>query len=242
MAHAVERQQVEVNISDAPTVVASNNGPICEGQTIELTATGGGSSYSWTGPNGFTSNDQSISIPNATAAQTGTYNVVVSFGSCTAEATTVVEIGNELSVNIESNSPVCDGDTLKLSVDAGTSFSWEGPNGFTSTEQYVEIPNVSLFLNIGTYSVTVSNESGCQKVLTTEVDITRPPVASTFSNGPVCLDGTILLFGNGGETYEWTGPNGYTSMEQEPVIDRLRSVWFWSEGLYIDGNLIGWLY
>src|SRR5262249_41697876 len=42
---------------DRCTVTASNNGPLCTGATLQLTASsvGSGNTYSWTGPNGFSS-------------------------------------------------------------------------------------------------------------------------------------------------------------------------------------------
>jgi hypothetical protein len=62
---------------------ASNNGPICAGATLQLNAaTVSGATYSWTGPNGFTSALQNPTISNAQAAATGTYNVKAIIGAC----------------------------------------------------------------------------------------------------------------------------------------------------------------
>ena len=54
-------------VNPAPaTPTAANNGPILAGTTLNLTAsTVDGTTYSWTGPNGFTSTDQNPSISNA---------------------------------------------------------------------------------------------------------------------------------------------------------------------------------
>lgn len=41
---------------------------------------------------------------------------------------------------------------------------------------------------------------------------------SAFSNSPVCPTKNILLNANGGTNYSWTGPNGFTSNQQNPVI------------------------
>jgi len=60
------------------TPTALNGGPYCAGSTISLWApTFSGATYSWTGPNGFTSADQNPTIPGATAANAGTYSVTV---------------------------------------------------------------------------------------------------------------------------------------------------------------------
>jgi uncharacterized repeat protein (TIGR03803 family) len=70
---------------------ANNDGPVCEGATLHLTATGG-SSYSWTGPNNFTSTQQNPVIQNATVNRSGTYTVTVTNSGNTATASTVVTI------------------------------------------------------------------------------------------------------------------------------------------------------
>src|SRR6185312_8104219 len=60
------------------TPTASSNGPICAGSTLTLsTPTVAGATYSWTGPNSFTSTLQNPSITNATTAATGSYSVTV---------------------------------------------------------------------------------------------------------------------------------------------------------------------
>jgi len=58
--------------------VASSNSPVCVGNTLNLTtAAVTNGVYNWTGPNGFTSNDQNPSITNVTAANVGTYTLTV---------------------------------------------------------------------------------------------------------------------------------------------------------------------
>ncbi len=68
---------------------ASNTGPYFTTQTIQLNATGG-TTYSWIGPNSFTSTANSVSILGATLAMNGIYTVTVSQGICSATATTSV--------------------------------------------------------------------------------------------------------------------------------------------------------
>lgn len=83
----------------SPTnVTASSNSPINIDETINLTSTGG-ISYSWAGPNSFTSTSQNPTITNATLAMAGTYTVTVTGnGTCTATATTAVIINQKGSI------------------------------------------------------------------------------------------------------------------------------------------------
>ncbi|SIS99813.1 gliding motility-associated C-terminal domain-containing protein [Kaistella chaponensis] len=69
---------------DCTSVVTllSSNSPVCLNSTINLSASGG-TSYSWTGPNGFISSAQNPIILNATAAMDGIYSCVISgTGGC----------------------------------------------------------------------------------------------------------------------------------------------------------------
>jgi gliding motility-associated-like protein len=61
---------------------ASSNSPVCIGKTLELKASGG-TNYSWTGPNGFTSTDQNPTIINTTTLNSGAYSCVITgTGGC----------------------------------------------------------------------------------------------------------------------------------------------------------------
>ena len=85
----------KVTINSTPlTFTASSNSssanPLCIGQTLNLTSTGySGATYTWSGPNGFTSNQQNPSLANTTASASGTYTVVVSVGKCCRYSATV---------------------------------------------------------------------------------------------------------------------------------------------------------
>lgn len=80
-----------VTIIALPSAQASNTGPYSVGQTIQLSATGG-LTYSWSGPNGFTSNIPNPLINNTLQSNEGVYTVIVSNGICTATATTNVVV------------------------------------------------------------------------------------------------------------------------------------------------------
>ena len=73
------------------TPTAANNGPICEGATLQLqSSVSGGATFSWTGPNGFTSTQQNPSITAATPAASGIYSVTVN--GCASPSTTSVTV------------------------------------------------------------------------------------------------------------------------------------------------------
>lgn len=89
---SAETEDYVVQIAGAScTPTISSNSPVQEDATIELTSSVA-DTYSWTGPNGFTSSSQNPSITNATGANAGIYTATITSGTCTATATTNVAV------------------------------------------------------------------------------------------------------------------------------------------------------
>jgi len=209
-----------VTVNPLPIATAGSNSPVCAGATINLTSTGG-TSYSWSGPGGWTSTLQNPTRVNATAAMAGTYNVTVtSAGGCSSTASTNV-IVNPLpvaSAKADPN-PVCSGHYARLYAAGGVSYLWSGPNGFTSTLQN---PGLGLAqINMaGNYTVTVTNAEGCSSTASVNLVVNQSP-NGTASVTPqfVCVGNTAQLSASGGQSYLWRGPGGFVSTQQNPVIN-----------------------
>ncbi|MFL5747829.1 MAG: beta strand repeat-containing protein, partial [Niastella sp.] len=213
---------VSATVSAGINALATNNGPVCEGASLSLSAAGG-SSYSWSGPNGFSSTQQNPSIPTATLAASGTYTVTVSGGGgCSATTSTNVTVNTVPTPLAASNSPVCQGGALSLSAGGGTSYTWSGPNGFSSFQQNPVISNVTPAAS-GFYTVTVTNASGCSATTTIQAAINAVTPATAASNSPVCTGNPLNLFASAGATYSWSGPNGFSSLQQNPTISATSS-------------------
>lgn len=204
-----------VSVIALPIPNAATGGPVCVGATLNLNSSGG-TSYSWTGPNGFTSTSQNPNIPSATLNAGGTYTVVVTANTCTA-ATTVVGVINPLPTpNIVTNSPICTGQSLNLTGSGGVSYSWSGPGGFTSMNQNPSIATTNVG-NSGNYILTVTDANGCVNSTNSNVVINPTPNAAA-AGGTACENQNVSLSANGGSTYAWSGPNGFTSNLQNPTI------------------------
>jgi hypothetical protein len=71
----------------------SSNNTFCEGQTLRVNCiTLGSTQYSWTGPNGWTSNQQNPSRPNATPDMSGRYTVTVTPEGCSLPMTQYIDV------------------------------------------------------------------------------------------------------------------------------------------------------
>jgi hypothetical protein len=76
----------------SPTV--SSNSPVCAGSELRLLANGG-TTYNWSGPNGFTSVLRNPILANVPMAASGVYSVTIANGfGCSTVLTTVVDIEN----------------------------------------------------------------------------------------------------------------------------------------------------
>src|SRR5205823_14406111 len=109
-----ERTAVTVNTTPA-TPTATNGGPYCSGATISLsTPVVAGASYSWTGPNGFTSSLQNPLRGNATTADAGTYSVILTINGCpSAAGTTTVTVNAIPATPTAGNGgPYCETQTI----------------------------------------------------------------------------------------------------------------------------------
>lgn len=113
---------------------------------------------------------------------------------------------------------ICAGNTINLSATGGSNFSWAGPSGsnFSSTAQNPSFTGSSISYS-GLYTVTVSN-ANCPltATATVSVQVNANAVPTASSNSPVCIGNTIQLFANGGNSYNWAGPVGFTSTQQNP--------------------------
>ncbi|MEO7923846.1 MAG: SBBP repeat-containing protein [Chitinophagaceae bacterium] len=113
-----------------------------------------------------------------------------------------------INVSPSSNSPVCAGNILNLSVSAsgGTlpySYSWSGPNGFTSTLQNPSIAGVTTAAS-GIYSITITDANANTGNASTTVTVNSLPVASITASLPACITGCVTLTASGGVSYLWS--------------------------------------
>lgn len=146
--------RISMTVVDATNITLSSNGPfdcVAATEMIDLMATGGTGiiSYSWTGPNAFTSNEQNPSLPVSNAAS-GTYilsaNTVSGCVKVDSITVMVTAQGTPPEVTLSSTgNNVCAGDALAITAEdiIDATYEWTGPNGFTSTDRVVVLANIS---------------------------------------------------------------------------------------------------
>lgn len=159
-------------------VLASSNSPVCPNTDIKLEASGG-TSYSWTGPNGYTSTDQNPIIPNATSANSGTYSCVIS-GTGDCDGTYTVEVKVE-----DKTPPIPDISNLQdITGDCHTIVSTIPTATDNCSGKIIATTNDALQYSIpGTYTITWKYDDGNGNIFTqTQKVIIKSPALPTASS------------------------------------------------------------
>jgi gliding motility-associated-like protein len=190
-----------------PFDIQTSNDTICAGFNDTLSAPPGALSYLW---NTTPAQTTPTIIVNPTT--TTTYSCVVTTQGntpCPSTLTKKIVIDPGFTSSISNNSPICPGDTLKLTCTPPglTSYRWTGPNGFVDSTQNTFIANVTP-ANVGNYSVTIKNSRGCSSLLTTPVTLYPLPTIVT-TDGSACIGDTATISATGGTNYLWS--NGDTT-------------------------------
>lgn len=211
-----------LNVADDLSCVIDGPTTICDGDTATYTVsiTDGEApfTYSWTGPDGFSSMEESIMVTLG-----GEYCLIVTDANgCDTECCITLEVAAAISCEVTGPTMICAGDEANygLIITGGTapfSYSWTGPGGFSSMEENIIVSEA------GEYCVFVTDANGC----TTECCQTLSffTEISCEVEGPTTIcpgDTATYTAGITGGTapfvYSWTGPGGFSSMEESIMI------------------------
>ncbi|MFM2360134.1 MAG: hypothetical protein RLY16_2127, partial [Bacteroidota bacterium] len=215
---------VTVVVKPIPNAQASANTPLCAGQNLQLTGanTLAGTSFSWSGPAGYSSAQQSPLINAIPVNQQGSYILTALLNGCTHKDTVEVVVNPIPNAAFTSNLPVCTGQTLQFTNTntlAGSTYTWTGPSGFAANQQNPSKTNVQL-IDAGWYKLTVV-ANGCSKTDSLQVSILPTPTVSFATISPVCqYQPTINLTASGnpsGGTGVFSG-NGVTASQFTPSV------------------------
>lgn len=188
----------DITVSGYPAMFSSgSNSPICSGKALNLNSgtTTTGVTYTWTGPNSYTSALEDPVISPATLAATGDYYITVDNNGCMVKDTvTVVVNQTPQNITIGSNSPICTGDTMKLNVfstTTGVTYSWTGPANYNTAN--VSKPNATV-ADSGIYTGIVTLGSCSDSDTVRMVINPGPQITAAASPGGTICDGTLATF------------------------------------------------
>ncbi len=170
------------------------------------------------GPTGYTP-------PAVFPTSTTTYTVFLSDGVDTVQNSVNVIVHPIPTSTFTASSPVCVGNpstiTYTGSVTANATYSWGFDSGTPPTGS-TQGPHQVFWDTPGTKNITLGiMENGClSQPYSVQVIVNPNPTAPNITYDPTCLGDDLHLNAEtiANASYNWIGPNGYTSTQQNPVI------------------------
>ncbi|MBD1385985.1 gliding motility-associated C-terminal domain-containing protein [Mucilaginibacter rigui] len=202
---------VTINITSYPDPPAPTASPICEGEQLTLTASGG-ATYKWNGPGISETSQNPLIIPHVTIANQGQYHVeVISAAGCSTFRNVDVTVNPKPIVTVGQVLPVCRGNGIQVaaSVDDVSlyTYSWLPAAGLSDANVYNPIASPD---NSTLYTVTVTNKiTNCFNTAQVQVNVLDVPVAHAGNDKKIFEGQSIKLDGSaeGNVTYSWSPPD-----------------------------------
>ena len=204
-----------------------SNSPVCQGATLKLMAgTISGASYSWSGPNGFTSSLQNPVVSNVTASASGEYTVTATKNGCTTSAQSIwVDVIVIPAVPVITGSlSQCANDTAISyhipSVAGALTYQWSVPQGASITSNVDTSIVVSFGSQSGNISVSAHNTCGSGGIASLAVQV-HAPVSTFIPSSGVLNKPVVFAPTDSNASYSWVfnlGSPSSSSLQNPAVI------------------------
>ncbi|MEI6021630.1 MAG: T9SS type A sorting domain-containing protein, partial [Bacteroidota bacterium] len=182
-----------VSVMPNPNINMTSGG-ICFGDSFTLSPIGA-SNYTFypSGP---------IVTPTATSVYS--VNGVNAFGcSMPVPATATITVGNSLTVTITGNTLVCSGETVNLTANGASTYSWN-----TGSNQN----NISATPSINTSYSVLGSSGTCSTLAVMNVTVNPLPIINVSSSRTlICIGETVSLTASGANNYTWSVINQPTT-------------------------------
>ncbi len=191
--------EVDVTVLQPPTASAAGDTLICPGDTVNISA-GGGGSYTWS-PAGSLTNPNQGSTSAFPGVTTNYVVTVTAPNGCTDEDTVQVEV-SVVQANAGPDIDLCIGDSVELNGTGGGTYDWFPPTNLNQTN--IANPTADPTSD-ATYYLTVTNSLGCTALDSVVITIRPLPIVEA---GPdlviLCDDDSVQLGASGASTYSWS--------------------------------------
>lgn len=246
---AISCQTIVPYISvNGATAKQTANITINAGDAVSFQPQSAPGTWNWTGPNGFTADTKDVNLTNVQQEQGGVYtatytcsegcftvrNFRLTINGCTPTAIVpYIKANKNGSWQQLASVALIVGDTVSFSPkpEVGGTWSWTGPNGFTSDSREITLNNI-ITKQAGKYTATYYNDSGCKSTQVFTVSATGDDPCGTAIDPYATVNGgawqqvsSVSLNIGGritvgphpvdGGTWKWSGPNGFTASARE---------------------------
>lgn len=217
-------QAVSVSVNVADMHIVTPDTTICKNEYVKIITAGTpGLAYSWTPI--ATVNIPNHNSPIVTPVTTTTYSVtaISPTDGCTAFDQITITVIDPVITITNPTPAICYGYNVKLLVTGNPSYTYHWDPATGLDDPNIQEPFAGP-LTATTYTVTAKDPVlGCTTSAVATVTVLPRVIPTAWTPKPICLDEPAPLYSepSGIEfTYQWDGPNGYSSILQNPFIRR----------------------
>jgi hypothetical protein len=191
-----------------PTAAVSST--ICSGAMLNFSANITGSvlpTYSWVGPNSFTSSVQNPSFSGASIVNIGVYTLTINNGGCTETTTTQITAVNPIPIISVNNGTICNGSSFTIVPSGASTYTYSSSSAVVSP------------ISSSVYTITGTNSFGCIGSAISNVSVNANPTI-TANSGAICNGNTFTIVPSGATTYTYSGGSAIVN----PISNSVYSV------------------
>ena len=187
-----------ITVHPLPVIVA-NNVTVCQGGTVNVTASGA-NTYSWS-PGTFLSATTGSSVTFSNGATT-TYTVTgTDANGCINTDPVTVTVNGNAPINAGPDVAICIGASTTITATGGDTYNWD--NGLGAGASHTVSPTTTT-----TYTVNGTDVNGCLGTDAVTITVNPLPVVNAGTDQTVCAGTSVTLSATGAATYSWD--NGIT--------------------------------
>ncbi len=196
-----------LSCADSQLLLTGSDSETTNSSLFQWTTIGGG----FVGPT-----DEETAIVN----QAGIYILTITDGQCVStDSIQILVDANTPSIVLTGGTLTCVNSSVEIDFSSTSiiqTFSWLGPNGFTSNMEDIEVDFP------GIYTVTVEATNGC--IASESVVINQAgdvPILQLSAETISCSQPQIIIdvdATSNALSYEWNGPNGFTFSGKNPIV------------------------
>jgi gliding motility-associated-like protein len=189
---------VDVTVKPLLPVAFPQQANVCGNGTISVPGPAGATSYTWNGPNSYSSNTQNLFISPATSNMSGNYSLIVDANGCITSGNVNINVLTPISfVSVSPAKMICQGDTTNLysTVTGGSGtyvFSWSPGSGLSNPNAAATIASPGVTTQ---YTISAADVGCPSQAINTFVTVSVNPkpvpniVASQIAGCvPLCIN------------------------------------------------------
>jgi hypothetical protein len=191
--------EITITVNPSPfVVIAPSSSSICEGESVELTASGA-DSYSWSPSASLSAVEGAVvtASPNATS----TYTVTGTTGACSRSSEVTITVIPTPNLTIfPASTTICNGLSANLTASGATTYSWSPSESLSSASgaQVIASPTVNTIYTV------VGSTGNCTATKTVLVNVSPTPVITiNAESNNICRGESTVITASGANTYNW---------------------------------------